>query len=156
MSNGIKLVSSIVICEAAGIIGSLVTESGVSSWYAGIVKPSFNPPSWVFAPVWTALFALMGVALFLLWKRGWETPGIKKAISFFAAQLALNMLWSFLFFGLHSPLLAFIEIIILWCAIIATIAACARVSRPAAYLLAPYLLWVSFAGYLNYTIWMLN
>ncbi len=151
-----KLVSSIAICEAAGILGSLFTESGASSWYAGIVKPSFNPPSWVFAPVWTALFVLMGIALFLVWKRGGEAPGAKKAILFFAVQLALNMLWSFLFFGLHSPLLAFIEIIVLWCAIIATIFAYVRVSRPAAYLLVPYLLWVTFAGYLNYTIWMLN
>ncbi len=156
MSNGIKLVSSIVICEAAGIIGSLFTESGVSSWYAGIVKPSFNPPSWVFAPVWTVLFALMGIALFLVWRHGWETSGVRKAIGFFSVQLALNILWSFLFFGLHDPFLAFLEIIVLWCAIVATIAVCARVSRPAAYLLLPYILWVSFAGYLNYTIWMLN
>ncbi len=146
----------IAICELAGIIGSIFTVSAIPSWYAGLAKPALNPPSWVFGPVWTILYALMGVALFLLIKRGRQHPKWKIALSLFGAQLLANALWSVLFFGAHSPFMALINIVILWILIVGTIICFYRISKPAAYLLAPYLIWVSFATYLNYMIFRLN
>lgn len=145
----LRLVIAIVVCQLAGVVGSLFTAPSIPTWYASLVKPSFNPPNWIFSPVWITLFLLMGISLYLIWSD-------KKAITVFSAQLFLNALWSFLFFGLHSPLLAFIEIILLWLAILATIVVSCRVSKPAAYLLIPYILWVSFAAVLNYSIMILN
>jgi len=156
MSNVFKLVIAIVVSELAGIIGSVFTTPSIAGWYAGIVKPALNPPAWVFGPVWTTLFALMGIAAFLVWKKGLDRKDVKIALSIFIGQLVLNIFWSIIFFGLHNPGLAFIEIIFLWLAILATIIAFAKISRPAAWLLVPYILWVSFAGYLNYSIWQLN
>ncbi|MGC9610842.1 MAG: TspO/MBR family protein [Minisyncoccia bacterium] len=156
INNFFKLVIAIVVCELAGVVGSFFTVSAITSWYAGIVKPALNPPNWVFAPVWTALYLLMGIAAFLIWKNGWEKKEVNMALGIFGIQLVLNAAWSIIFFGLHSPGAAFIEIIFLWLAIVAAIIAFARISRPAAWLLAPYILWVSFAAYLNYSIWILN
>jgi len=147
----LKLIISIIICELAGIIGSFFTASSVSSWYAELAKPQFTPPGWVFAPVWTTLYLLMGVAAFLVWTSP-VSKGKKVALIIFAVQLVLNTLWSIIFFGLRSPLGAFIEIIFLWLAILAAIIAFSRISKPAAWLLLPYILWVSFAAYLNYAI----
>ncbi len=125
------------------------------SWYAALVKPSWNPPGWVFGPVWTTLYILMAVAAWLVWRRGgWR--GQRRALSWFCAQLALNALWTPLFFGLHRIDLALGEILLLWVAILATIGAFARSSRVAAWLLAPYLAWVSFATFLTFTLWNLN
>lgn len=151
----------IIISELAGVIGSLFTTPSIAGWYAGIIKPDLNPPAWVFGPVWTTLFVLMGIAAFLVWSSYAEASEDKKksiriALALFGIQLVLNTLWSIIFFGLHSPGSAFIEIIFLWLAILATIIAFAKISRPAAWLLLPYILWVSFAGYLNYSIWILN
>lgn len=154
--NWFALVISIGICLAAGAIGGLSTASSVGSWYAGLNKPSFNPPSWVFGPVWTTLYILMGLAAWLVWLRRAEHAGVKWALVIFAIQLVLNVAWSFLFFGLRSPLAAFVDLVVLWIAILATVMAFARVSSTAAALLIPYLLWVSFAGVLNFTIWQLN
>ena len=148
-----KLIGSIVICQLAGILGSVFTVSSVSTWYVTLEKPFFNPPSWVFGPVWTALYLLMGISLYLVWTNRHRT---RKALSIFAVQLALNTLWSILFFGLRSPLTAFIEIVLLWVAIILSIIYFYRISRPAAYLLIPYLLWVSFAAVLNLSIVFIN
>ena len=148
----LKLLTAIVISEAAGIIGSLFTASAIPGWYASLIKPQLAPPNWVFGPVWTTLYALMGIAAFLVWKRGLERREVKTALAIFVGQLALNTLWSIIFFGLKNPGAAFIEIILLWLAILATIIAFAKISKPAAWLLVPYLLWVSFAGYLNYAI----
>jgi benzodiazapine receptor len=156
INNAIKLLLAVVVSEFAGVIGSVFTVPSITGWYAGIVKPAINPPSWVFGPVWTTLFALMGVAAFLIWKKGLERRDVKIALGIFAGQLLLNILWSIIFFGLHSPGGAFIEILLLWLSIAATMIAFYRISRPAAWLLLPYILWVSFAGYLNVTIWMLN
>ena len=147
MKKWLKLVLAIVACELAGAVGSIFTTPAISTWYASLVKPSFNPPNWIFFPVWTILFALMGIALYLAWPKG-------KLI--FGAQLLLNILWSVLFFGLHSPLLAFIEIILLWIAILSTIIVFYRTSKQDAYLLVPYILWVSFAAVLNLFIVILN
>ncbi|MES2087595.1 MAG: TspO/MBR family protein [Patescibacteria group bacterium] len=155
-NNTFKLIIAIVISELAGIIGSVFTTPSITGWYAGIIKPSFNPPAWVFAPVWTTLFALMGVAAFLIWKKGLERRDVKIALGIFASQLTLNTLWSIIFFGLHSPGGALVEIVFLWLAILVTIITFVKISKPTAWLLAPYILWVSFAAYLNYSIWILN
>jgi tryptophan-rich sensory protein len=155
--NFFKLIIAIVVSESAGIIGSFFTAPAISSgWYAALEKPALNPPSWVFAPVWTILFALMGIAAFLVWRKGLERKDVKIALWIFAGQLVLNALWSIIFFsqpfGINGPAVAFIEIIFLWLAILATIIYFARVSKVAAWLLVPYILWVSFASYLNFSI----
>lgn len=155
-NNAFKLIIAIVVSELAGIIGSMFTAPSIAGWYAGIVKPALNPPAWIFGPVWTTLFALMGIAAFLIWRKGLDRQDVKIALGIFLGQLALNTLWSIIFFALHSPGGAFVEIIFLWLAISAAIIAFAKISKPAAWLLAPYLLWVSFAGYLNFMIWILN
>jgi tryptophan-rich sensory protein len=152
----IALAVSILVPLAAGFIGSIFTSPSIPHWYADLAKPTLTPPGWVFGPVWTTLFILMGVAAFLVWRRGWEKKDVKTALCIFAFQLILNTLWSIVFFGLHSPGGALVEIIFLWLAILATIITCAKISRTAGWLLAPYILWVSFAVYLNYSIYALN
>jgi benzodiazapine receptor len=155
-SDILKLVLSIVICQGAGFLGSLATMPSIATWYKTIAKPSFNPPNAVFGPVWITLYALMAVALFLIWKRGAATVGVKSAMILFFAQLVLNTLWSVLFFGLHQPMWAFFEILVLWLFILLTLIAFWRIALPAGLLLVPYLLWVSFASALNFAIWRLN
>jgi translocator protein len=150
------LLASVIICQMAGIIGSIFTTPAIPTWYANINKPTFRPPNWVFAPVWTTLFLLMGIALFLIWEKGLKRKDVKIAFSVFIFHLLLNTLWSILFFGLKSPFAAFIEIIFLWIAILTSIILFFRISRIAAYLLIPYILWVSFASVLNFSIWRLN
>lgn len=156
MNNPIKLIIAIVVSELAGIIGSFFVTPSIAGWYSTLAKPALNPPNWVFGPVWTTLFALMGIAAFLVWKKGLNRKDVRIALGIFIGQLVLNSLWSIIFFGLHSPLGAFIEIIFLWLAILVTIIAFTKISKPAAWFLVPYILWVSFASYLNYMIWMLN
>jgi tryptophan-rich sensory protein len=151
-----KLILGIFICLFAGFIGSFFTTPAIPTWYAMLQKPSFAPPNWVFFPVWTALFIMMGISLFLIWQKGWEDKKVKTAIYLFACQLVLNTFWSIAFFGLKSPFLGLMEIIILWIAILATILTFNKLSRTAAYLLIPYILWVSFAALLNFIIWRLN
>jgi len=155
-NNTSKLIIAIIVSELAGIIGSVFTTPSIAGWYSTLVKPSLNPPAWVFGPVWTTLFALMGIAAFLVWKKGLERRDVKIALGIFIVQLVINTLWSIIFFGLHSPGGAFVEIIFLWLAILTTIIAFAKISKPAAWLLVPYILWVSFASYLNFMIWILN
>lgn len=151
-NNKLKLVISIIIPFIASAIGSLFTVSSIDSWYSSLVTPSFNPPNWIFGPVWTILYLLMGISLYLVWSKKVDVI----ALSVFGTQLVLNTLWSILFFGLHLPLVAFIEIIILWIAILANIIVFYRTSKEAAYLLMPYLIWVSFAAVLNLAIVILN
>jgi translocator protein len=146
-----ELIAAIVICELAGFIGSVFTFSSIPTWYAYLVKPTFSPPNWVFGPVWTALYALMGIAAYLVYETR-KTAALK----IFGIQLCLNTVWSVVFFGFHSPLGGLVIIILLWLSIVWTILEFFKVSRPAAYLLAPYLFWVSFASVLNYYILMLN
>jgi tryptophan-rich sensory protein len=152
--NYAKLVVSLLICQLAGVIGSIFTTPAISTWYAGVQKPFFVPPNWLFAPAWITLFVLMGISLYLIWDKGFKENRI--AIWVFGVQLGLNILWSAIFFGMRNPGCAFIEIIGLWMAILATIIAFKRVSRRAAWLLVPYICWVSFAAVLNFSIWMLN
>ncbi len=156
INNTFKLIIAIVVSELAGVIGSLFTVSAIPTWYAGLVKPALNPPAWVFGPAWTTLYFLMGVAAFLIWKNGWERKDVRMALGVFGIQLFLNAIWSIIFFGLQSPALALVDIVLLWLAIVWTMLVFYKISKPAAYLLIPYLLWVSFASYLNYSIWMLN
>lgn len=156
INNTLKLIIAIIVSELAGIIGSVFTTPSIAGWYEGIVKPNLNPPAWVFGPVWTTLFALMGISAFLIWKKGLDRKDVKMALGIFLGQLVLNTIWSIIFFGLHSSGGALIEIVFLWLAILATIILFYKISRPSAWLLLPYILWVSFAGYLNYSIWQLN
>ncbi|MBU6431266.1 MAG: tryptophan-rich sensory protein [Patescibacteria group bacterium] len=157
IKNFLKLIIAIAISELAGIVGSLFTMPAIrSGWYATLAKPALNPPSWIFGPVWTMLYLLMGVSVFLAWKKGFERREVKISLMVFDTQLLLNVFWSIIFFGWQSPGWAFAEIIFLWLAIIATIIVFAKISRPAAWLLVPYVIWVSFAGYLNFSIWILN
>lgn len=155
ISNPFKLIIAILVAEAAGGIGAIFTTAAIPTWYVTLSKPALNPPNWVFGPVWTTLFVLMGIAAFLIWKQGIDKEKVREALKIFLGQLSLNILWSFIFFGLHNPGLAFLEIIFLWLAILATILSFHKISRAAAYLLIPYILWVSFASYLNFAIWLL-
>lgn len=156
MSTSVKLVISIALPLAIGGLSGYATSEGVATWYPTLVKPSFNPPAWVFGPVWTALYLMMGVAAFLVWRKGTSAPGVGLALGVFAVQLALNGLWSILFFGMQSPALAFAEILVLWLAIVATVVCFWRVVPTAGALLLPYLAWVSFAAVLNGSLWVLN
>ena len=151
-----KLVISIIGCQLAGIIGAFFTSPSIPTWYESLTKPSFIPPNWVFAPAWTTLFLLMGISAYLIWIKGAKNREVKTALIIFDIQLGLNILWSVLFFGLQSPLYAFVEIIVLWFLILLTILKFYPISKKAAYLLIPYLLWVSFAAILNFSVMILN
>jgi translocator protein len=152
----LKLIGCMAICEFAGLVGSLAMIESLPTWYSSLHKPSFSPPGWIFGPVWTILYLLMGIALYLVLRKGFSAPGVKIAVIVFGVQLILNAVWSFLFFGAESTLLGLIDIVLLWVAILVTIGAFARVSKPAALLLVPYILWVSFAAVLNFYLWRLN
>lgn len=154
--NIIKLIISIFICLSAGIIGSVFTYSSIPTWYANLNKPSFNPPNWIFGPVWTFLYITMGIAAYLIWQTGLDNKPVKIALAIFIIQLFFNSIWSIAFFGYKSPFAGLVIIILLWIAIVATITAFSKISIPAMVLLIPYLLWVSFAGILNYNIYILN
>jgi tryptophan-rich sensory protein len=151
----LKLAMSIVLCQLAGVAGSLFTTPAIPTWYRTLKKPFFTPPDWIFGPVWICLFILMGISLFLVWRRQ-DQPGFKLTLIFFFIQLILNILWSAAFFGLRSPLLGLIDIGLLWVAILLTIQYCLRISKVAGLLLLPYILWVSFAVVLNFALWILN
>jgi tryptophan-rich sensory protein len=151
----LKLVASVILCQIAGFLGSLFTTPAIPTWYATLKKPFFTPPNWIFSPVWISLFILMGISLFFVWRRQGH-PQLKKALIFFFVQLILNVLWSLAFFGLRLPLLGFIDIILLWIAILLTILHFLKVSKFAGVLLIPYLLWVGFATLLNLSLWILN
>lgn len=151
-----RLVLSLAAPLAVGALSGLATAASVTVWYPTLAKPPFNPPAWVFGPVWTALYLTMGVALYLVWRVGWSRPAVRTAVLLFGVQLVLNGLWSVLFFGLRSPALALAEILVLWAAIIATAWAFRRVVPAAGMLMVPYLAWVTFAAVLNGSIWWLN
>lgn len=174
-SKTIKFIFSILICHLAGIIGSFFTVSSTNSWYLTLLKPTFNPPSWIFAPVWLTLYTLMGIALYLVWKNGLSdkkfTPlnnlsktnsseagfnRVKFASVLFLIHLVFNALWSIVFFGLHSPFWAFVIILVLLIMIAILMFKFYEIQKWAGYLLIPYFLWVSFATVLNYYIWYLN
>ncbi len=155
ISDFLKLITAILVSQAAGVIGSFFTVSAISNWYDQLVKPTLIPPGWVFAPAWITLYTLMGISLFLVWK-SYGSNKKRMAVIIFFIQLFLNALWSILFFGMENPLLGLINIFILLGVIILTIIIFYQISKKAAYLLIPYLVWVGFAAYLNYAIWVLN
>ena len=156
MRRVFKLITSVIICQSAGLAGSFFTRTSVDTWYKILAKPFFTPPSWIFAPVWITLYFLMGISLFLVWNEGLDKPQIKNAILVFLLQLILNSLWSAVFFGMHSLLLSVIIIIFLWSAIVWTIVKFYKISKKAASILIPYIFWVSFAVILNLSILFLN
>ena len=152
MSRPLALLLWILLCFTAAAGGGFVMTG---DWYAMLSKPTWNPPSWVFGPVWTLLYIMMGVSAWLVWKEGGFAQQ-RKPLTLFLVQLVLNAIWTPLFFGAHALGIAFAEILLLWLAILATILAFRRVSTTAAWLLVPYLLWVSFASVLNATLWWMN
>jgi len=157
MNKITRILTVVVTCLVIGYFSGMVTRSAIVTWYPTLVKPSFNPPNWIFAPVWSMLYIMMGVAAGLVWNRiDFEKELVKKALILFAIQLALNALWSYLFFGLKNPMLAGIEIVLLWLMIFETYSKFVKINKIAGYLFIPYLLWVSFAMVLNGSIWWLN
>lgn len=151
----LHLVYAILICQTTGAIGALFTVSEISGWYATLAKPLFMPPGWVFGPVWFLLYTLMGIAAFLVWEKR-KTVYVRTALALFMIQLVLNGLWSILFFGMHDLGLALMDIVVLWIMIAYTIRVFEKIEKTAAWLMAPYLLWVSFATLLTYSVWSLN
>ena len=151
-----KLIISILICETTGIASGLIANTGMNAWFDALNKPSWNPPAFLFAPVWTFLYLLMGISLWLIWKSAAPVAQKSNAIILFSLQLFLNFWWSIIFFKFHSPAFALVDIILLLILILFTIISFSKLSKPAAWLLVPYIAWVSFATILNYSIWVLN
>jgi len=150
------LVAAVLLPLAIGALGGLATSTSVRTWYPTLVRPAFAPPPWIFAPVWTVLYVMMGVASWLVWREGFARPDVRSALAVYGVQLALNLAWSWLFFGLRQPLVALIEIVVLLALIAITMARFAPLSRTAAGLMLPYLAWVAFATVLNGAFWWLN
>lgn len=148
-----KLMVSLIIVFIVGAIGSVATSPQIPVWYATLARPAWAPPNWLFPVVWTILYILIGISLFLVWRKGLES---KQALVVFAVQLGLNLLWSLVFFGLHSIVGGLVIILMLWMAILANIIVFYRISKWAGLILLPYLVWVSIASYLNYSIYLLN
>ncbi len=151
-----KILIAVVTCLAIGFLSGLSTTDAIGNWYAGLNKPFFNPPNWLFAPAWSLLYTLMGISAALVWHQGLSRPEVKNALLFFGIQLVLNFFWSIIFFGLEQPMFALIEIILLWGFILVTILKFHKIHKVAAYLLIPYLAWVTFATALNAAIVYLN
>ena len=151
-----KLFLSLLICIGIGFLGSVFTTPAINSWYVYLEKPIFNPPSWIFGPVWTILYILMGTALYLVWKKGLKHKNVRFAFWLFIMHLFFNFFWSVIFFGIKNIGLALVDIIVLWLMIFALISFFCEIDKRAGWLMIPYFLWVSFATVLNYSIWMLN
>ena len=149
------LLGWLALCFGVGIGSSIFTARSISTWYAALAKPPLNPPDQVFGPVWTVLYALMAVSAWIVWKTRPSTCR-RRGLRLFVIQLALNFLWTWIFFSAHQPLTAFFDLVALWAAILLTIVTFRRMSHTAAWLLVPYLAWVTFAGYLNFAVWKLN
>jgi translocator protein len=152
----LKFIISIIICQSAGIFGSLFTIEAVPDWYATLIKPAFTPPSWVFGPVWISLYFLMGISLYIVWTSESKAKSRRVFFIVFGIQLILNALWSLLFFGLRSPSLGLVDIILLDIMVIITIIYAKSISKLAAILLIPYLVWIIIASILNFSILLLN
>ena len=156
MKNVLLLIACIAITYAFAAIGTVSTVSSIPTWYAGLVKPPLNPPNWIFGPVWTLLYTLMAVAIYLVIKNGFSDKTVQLAITLFAAQLILNTAWSVVFFGMKTTFAPIIIIAAMWLAILACIIVFWKISKPASVLMMPYILWVSFASYLNIGIFIVN
>jgi tryptophan-rich sensory protein len=153
--NWWKLIASIFLCQMAGAIGSLATFQNIAGWYLALNKPFFTPPNWAFGPVWLTLYLLMGIAFFMVWNKGLNKK-TRPALQIFGIQLALNTLWSIVFFGFQSIFAGLVVIVLLWLAILWTMARFWKISRPAGWLLVPYIVWVTIATALNAAVWLLN
>lgn len=156
MSKTLKIILSIVFCLLVGAIGSFFTTPAIPSWYAYLNKPFFSPPNWLFGPMWTILYILMGVSLYLIWTNTKKGKSKNEALGNFYTQLVLNFIWSPIFFGMKNLWLAFIVIVLMWIFILRTIQSFAKLNKKASYLLYPYIAWVSFASILNLSVWLLN
>ena len=156
MNKAVKLIVSIAICLFAGGIGTIFTASSIPTWYATLNKPIFSPPNYLFGPVWTILYILMGISLYLIWIKGTKTKRVRDALFLFVVQLLLNAAWSPVFFGARNIFIALIIIILMWNFILRTILAFGKINKTASYLLYPYIAWVSFASVLNFSVWILN
>jgi tryptophan-rich sensory protein len=156
MTAALRFLIAVAVPLSVGGLSGVATARGVQEWYPTLAKPPFNPPPWVFGPVWTLLYLMMGVAAFLVWQRGWNDEAVRAALALFLVQLALNGLWSVLFFGMRAPGWAFAEIIVLWLSIAATVILFWRIVAAAGMMLLPYAAWVGFAAVLNGSIWLLN
>ena len=156
LRSGILFIICIAIPLVIGVIGSVFTFENIPTWYAALNKPVFAPPGWVFGPAWTILYILMGISLYLILQNGMDNPMVRQGVILFAIQLALNLLWSIIFFGMHAIFFAFVVIIMLFVVLVATMISFFRISKPAAWLLVPYLCWLGFASVLNATIWIIN
>lgn len=155
MKKVLPLIISVLLAEGAGILGSFFTIKEIPTWYATLIKPSFSPPNWIFGPVWTTLYCLMGISAFLIWqKRNLITA--RKGLTIYAANLVANTLWSIVFFGLRNPGLALLVIFFLWSTIVLMIIRFWKINKLASVLMVPYLLWVTFATLLNFAIFSLN
>ena len=155
-SRIVRAIGFVLLCEFIGLIGTVFTLKSIADWYPNLVKPSFTPPSWLFGPVWIILYALMGIAVYFVWSKGMKSRGVRLGLVLFSVQLALNLIWSVLFFGLRSILGGLIDIILLWITILMTIVAFYKVSRKAALAMVPYLAWVTIALLLNFYVWKFN
>ncbi|MDD5011081.1 MAG: tryptophan-rich sensory protein [Phycisphaerae bacterium] len=151
-----KLIICLVVVSCVALTGSFFVSPAALDWYGSLQKPVFTPPAWLFAPVWTVLYLLMAISVFLIWRKGLNTAAGKTAVAAFIFQLVFNCLWTPIFFGLRLPLVALGDIVILWLAVFATITSFWKVSKLAAILLIPYILWISFAAVLNASIYLLN
>ncbi|MBQ4802904.1 tryptophan-rich sensory protein [Aquimarina sp. MMG015] len=147
---------AVLLCLLIGFLSSIATQTSITSWYPGLQKPSFTPPNWLFAPVWTALYIMMGIAAGIVWSKGFYHKWVKTALYHFGFQLLLNAAWSIFFFGLRNPLIALVDILALFILLLFTIRWFKVVNSTAAYLLIPYLIWVAYATALNFAIWQLN
>ncbi|HUC95156.1 MAG TPA: TspO/MBR family protein [Candidatus Saccharimonadales bacterium] len=152
----LKYVLSVGICLAAGALGTIFTISSIPTWYAHLIKPSFSPPNWLFGPVWTILYILMGVSVAIIWSKGLKAKKVREAVYLFIIQLFLNAIWTPIFFGAKDLFLSLIVIGLMWIFILKTILAFGKVNKTASYLLYPYIAWVSFASILNFSVWILN
>lgn len=164
MKNIIRLVAAIIICQLAGVLGSFFTAPAIDAWYKTLERPFFTPPDWLFAPVWITLYTLLGISLYFIWIKNNETKKtekkkkkyIKVSLWIFAIHLVTNAIWSIIFFGLRSPQWALLNIVVLWGLIVWTMARFYKIDKKAAYILIPYILWVTLATALNFEIWRLN
>ncbi|MFN8325447.1 TspO/MBR family protein [Flavobacterium sp.] len=157
MQKNLRIAAIVLTCLAVGYFSSLITRENIPTWYVTLKKPIFNPPNWVFAPVWTILYIMMGIAAGRVWNKvDNDLQNVKKGMYFFIVQLALNALWSYLFFGIHNLFLSLIEIILLWLMIYETMVQFKKVDKLASKLLIPYLVWVSYATILTASVWYLN
>ena len=156
MNNNLKFIISILLPMIIGGISGFFTSASINTWYVTLNKPWFNPPNWIFAPVWTLLYLMMGIAFYMIWKSEAVNAVKQTAVILFAAQLLVNFLWSLIFFYLKQPGWAMLDIILMWILIVATIFSFGKISSTAAWLMLPYICWVSFAMILNFYLWKLN